>query len=90
MVQTGQEVVVHLKSGDEERGEVLAADREALVIGKPGNYGYREITIPAREILNIEISDVSAWDALAGVGIFTAGLVTMMFVWLMLDPPEFG
>ena len=42
LVQVGETVTLFLKSGEEVKGEVAAVDLEKVVLGWPGNYGYRE------------------------------------------------
>lgn len=53
-VAVGLDVTVHLKSGDEVKGEVLEVDREKVVVGFPSNYGYQERTFCSVEIEWIE------------------------------------
>ena len=90
LVKVGQNVVVHLKHGGEVSGEVTSVDEENLVLGRPSNYGYEEVMLAVADIARVETASPTAWTALAGVGIFAASVVTMMFVWLLIDPPEFN
>lgn len=81
MVQVGETVRVFLKSGNEARGEVLEMDLERVVLGKPGNYGYREETYYAIEIDRIEAGRST------GVGRFGGGIMvgaTLAFILLAI------
>jgi len=69
LVQVGEYVTLFLKSGDVVKGEVIDVDLKKVVLGKPGNYGYREETYYSVEIERIEAGRST------GVGRFGGGVV---------------
>lgn len=81
LVQVGETVTLFLKSGDEVKGEVVEVDLEKVVLGWPGNYGYREETYYSMEIDRIEAGRST------GVGRFGGGMVvgaTVAFILLAI------
>lgn len=81
LVQVGETVTLFLKSGDKVRGEVIEVDLEKVVLGRPGNYGYREETYYAVELDRIEAGRST------GVARFGGGMVvgaTVAFILLAI------
>lgn len=81
LVQVGEAVTLFLKSGDVVKGEVIEVDLKKVVLGKPGNYGYREETYYSVEIERIEAGRST------GVGRFGGGVVvgaTLAFILLAI------
>jgi hypothetical protein len=91
VVAKGQAVTVWLKSGEKVNGEVLEADPHRLVLGRPGNYGYREDIYPAAEIARIEASYATGFGNAVG-GVVGAVVLTFMalIILLAIFPPDFG
>ncbi|MBE0565737.1 MAG: hypothetical protein IH621_07275, partial [Krumholzibacteria bacterium] len=55
VVRPGTRVRVHLHDGRTREGQVTAITDEALVLGRPGNYGLAEETIPHATIARVEV-----------------------------------
>ena len=70
IVEKGEPVRVHLKSGETVRGEVIEVDLHRLVVGRPSNYGFQELTFMAVEIERIEVARST------GLARFGGGVVT--------------
>lgn len=83
VVRPGMTVRVLLRTGEELTGEVLRVSPEALVFGKPSNYGWQERTIPAADILSLEVQQAStlgkvlAWTVGTTMLVAAAGLIAL-------------
>lgn len=75
-LKAGDNVVVVLMNGTEERGEVLKVLPGTIVLGHIGNYGYNEIQIESATIDRIELvtTEIHWPRMIAGVVVGVVGL----------------
>ena len=67
--RVGDEVLVIATSGAEYRGHVVRVSSESVVVGRDGNFGYKEYEIEAGEIASVEkVNGGSVWPYVAVVG----------------------
>ncbi len=59
MVRPGQVVRLTLTNGETVQGTVHELTEDAVVFGKPGNYGLDKIFFPFEDIIKIEVSKSS-------------------------------
>jgi hypothetical protein len=74
VVEVGMEVRVLLRSGEDQRGEVVQLGEQSLVLGRVGNYGFQETETLYVDIVKIEVESAPQWAAV-GLGVVGVTLV---------------
>lgn len=83
-LRTGDFVRIQTRSHEVVLGEVKKVTAEHVVLGFAGNFGYAETSVPADDVLTVELNGgVSAGSAARSVGLIlgvTAAAIALAFV----------
>jgi len=89
VVKVGSTVKVYLNCGSVITGEVVEIFSGGVVIGKIGNYGYKEFSLNESEISSFEVEGVAgALGMLRGATLIAGALVGTVIVLIWTHLPD--
>ena len=78
VLAVGDEAIVVLQDGSEERGIVIEISPSSIVLGHTGNYGYNETRIQSHAIDSVDLVKVKVHWPLVAVGVVAVVVGTIV------------